>query len=325
MISAESDVRARPRINSADQRPVELSFLDEKTKAELNSLAKAGPPAVLLLKAEQHDLVIAVASTLGKVWVVDPVAREHDLIFAVPEGRWDVEQLRSLVMRPLQTIPLQHRLMIVDRVDELDDTSVDLLLKVLEEPGEATSFILLTSDASELKSTLRGRVERSVLLNAATPSERVKMLVTGGAQEQDAKLAVEVSADLVSLASFLVGEPALLASAVRLRALTDRMLNAPASAASSAVAEFDLLAAAYGKGFGSGERGVRAARRALVESWIGQLRESAVATLSSGTSPDRVAFVLTACDLASERLRTHAPLAISLTALHVAVAELHRN
>jgi DNA polymerase-3 subunit delta' len=314
-----------PSRHGGKDRPAELSFLDAQAKAELNALARSTPPAVLLLTASQHDLVLAVASTLGKVWVAEPLARDHDLHVAVPEGRWDIEQLRSLVLRPLQTVPIDRRVMIVDRVDELDDTSVDHLLKVLEEPTASTTFILLTSDLSALKATIRGRVGASVVLRPAPLEQRVNALVEGGVAQVDARRAVEASGDLVSLAPFLAANQALLDAAERVRALQGAVTSTPATAASNAAAEFDVLAGEYAKGFGSGERAVRAARRALVESWVGRVRADALESLRDGAHSGKVAAALAACDAALARLETHAPLIISLTALHVTVAELTRK
>jgi DNA polymerase-3 subunit delta' len=72
-----------------------------------------------------------------------------------------VEQIRQLravaYTRPFE---LPRRIFILDEAQTIHWQAVDLLLKVLEEPAETTSFILICPNAFELRSTIRSRCTR---------------------------------------------------------------------------------------------------------------------------------------------------------------------
>jgi len=69
-----------------------------------------------------------------------------------------VRQLRTVAYtRPFE---FPRRLFILDEAQAIHWQAVDLLLKVLEEPPETTSFILICPNAFELRSTIRSRCTR---------------------------------------------------------------------------------------------------------------------------------------------------------------------
>jgi len=69
-----------------------------------------------------------------------------------------VRQLRNLAYtRPFE---LPRRVFIVDQAQAVHWQAIDLLLKVLEEPPETTTLILICPNASEIRSTLRSRCQR---------------------------------------------------------------------------------------------------------------------------------------------------------------------
>lgn len=53
-----------------------------------------------------------------------------------------------------------RRVLVVDEVQSIHWQAIDLLLKVLEEPPETSSFILVCPNAFELRPTLRSRCTR---------------------------------------------------------------------------------------------------------------------------------------------------------------------
>ena len=69
-----------------------------------------------------------------------------------------IRQLRSIAYtRPFE---FPRRIFIIDDAQAIHWQAVDLLLKVLEEPPETTSFILVCPNAFELRSTIRSRCMR---------------------------------------------------------------------------------------------------------------------------------------------------------------------
>jgi DNA polymerase-3 subunit delta' len=69
-----------------------------------------------------------------------------------------VRQLRAIAYtRPFE---FPRRIFILDEAQTVHWQAVDLLLKVLEEPPETTSFILICPNAFELRSTIRSRCTR---------------------------------------------------------------------------------------------------------------------------------------------------------------------
>jgi len=69
-----------------------------------------------------------------------------------------IRQLRAIAYtRPFE---LPRRIFIIDEAQTIHWQAVDLLLKVLEEPPETTSFILVCPNTFELRSTIRSRCMR---------------------------------------------------------------------------------------------------------------------------------------------------------------------
>jgi DNA polymerase-3 subunit delta' len=69
-----------------------------------------------------------------------------------------IRQLRAIAYtRPFE---FPRRIFILDEAQSIHWQAVDLLLKVLEEPPETTSFILVCPNAFELRSTIRSRCMR---------------------------------------------------------------------------------------------------------------------------------------------------------------------
>ncbi len=85
-----------------------------------------------------------------------------DLQVIAPITRYILsEQIRVLrqvaYTRPFE---LPRRFFIIDQAQDIHWQAVDLLLKVLEEPPETTTFILVCPNAGELRSTIRSRCQR---------------------------------------------------------------------------------------------------------------------------------------------------------------------
>src|SRR5436190_9355897 len=85
-----------------------------------------------------------------------------DLQFIEPITRYIlIEQIRQVrnvaYTRPFE---LERRVFIIDQAQAVHWQAVDLLLKMLEEPPETTTFILACPNAHELRPTIRSRCNR---------------------------------------------------------------------------------------------------------------------------------------------------------------------
>ena len=69
-----------------------------------------------------------------------------------------IRQLRSVVYT--HPFEFRHRVFVIDEAQAIHWQAVDLLLKVLEEPPETTTLILICPNAYELRPTIRSRCRR---------------------------------------------------------------------------------------------------------------------------------------------------------------------
>ena len=106
-----------------------------------------------------------------------------DLQLIAPLTRYIlIEQIRQLrnvaYTRPFE---LKQRVLIVDQAQAIHWQAIDLLLKVLEEPPDTTTLILVCPNAYEIRSTLRSRcrqvrftfVDESILGEVLAKEDRV--------------------------------------------------------------------------------------------------------------------------------------------------------
>ena len=73
-----------------------------------------------------------------------------------------IDQVRTLVLARAAFGPLEGRakVFVVRRAEELSISAANALLKTLEEPGQRTHFVLLSSTADALLPTIRSRTQR---------------------------------------------------------------------------------------------------------------------------------------------------------------------
>jgi DNA polymerase-3 subunit delta' len=120
-----------------------------------------------------------------------------------------IDQVRTLVLARAAFAPHEGRakVFIVRRADELSVSAANALLKTLEEPGAKMHFILLTSQADVLLSTIRSRTQR--IRFAALPDDVVaKLLVARGIDAFRAAEIARISAGSMQAALGLADEKA---------------------------------------------------------------------------------------------------------------------
>ncbi|HEY8042555.1 MAG TPA: DNA polymerase III subunit [Polyangiaceae bacterium] len=106
-----------------------------------------------------------------------------------------IDQVRTLVLARAAFPPHEGRakVFIVRRAEELSTSAANALLKTLEEPGARTHFVLLSSVADALLSTIRSRTQR-VRFGALPEAVVVELLV--GAEHGVERAQAEATARL---------------------------------------------------------------------------------------------------------------------------------
>ncbi len=99
-----------------------------------------------------------------------------------------IDQVRTLVLARASFAPHEGRakVIVVRRADELSTSAANALLKTLEEPGDKTHFILLSSQADALLPTIRSRTQR-VRFGPLPDGVVAKLLATRGVPDGRAK------------------------------------------------------------------------------------------------------------------------------------------
>jgi DNA polymerase III subunit delta' len=115
-----------------------------------------------------------------------------------------IDQVRTLVLARAAFAPHEGkaRVFILRRAEELSTGAANALLKTLEEPGARTHFVLLSSRADSLLSTIRSRTQR-VRFGPLPEAVVERLLLAGGASDADAKAAAKLSRGSMAVAAAL--------------------------------------------------------------------------------------------------------------------------
>ena len=109
-----------------------------------------------------------------------------------------IRQLRQVAYtRPFE---FPRRIFIIDDAQTIHWQAADLLLKVLEEPPETTSFILISSSPYELRSTLRSRCLQILFQPVDEPVIRELLAQRGGLSDSQLAVACRACAGSVAKA-----------------------------------------------------------------------------------------------------------------------------
>jgi DNA polymerase-3 subunit delta' len=112
-----------------------------------------------------------------------------------------IEQIRQLrataYTRPFE---LARRIFVIDEAQTIHWQAVDLLLKVLEEPPESTALILISSNASALRPTIRSRCLRVPFLPVEEELVRDLIAREGRVPKPQQELAARIAAGSVAAA-----------------------------------------------------------------------------------------------------------------------------
>jgi DNA polymerase-3 subunit delta' len=118
-----------------------------------------------------------------------------------------IDQVRTLVLARAAFAPHEGkaRVFIMRRAEELSTGAANALLKTLEEPGDRTHFILMSSAAESLLPTIRSRTQR-VRFGPLPDATVERLLIDAGAKPADARAVAKLAHGSMAEAASL-GDP----------------------------------------------------------------------------------------------------------------------
>lgn len=109
-----------------------------------------------------------------------------------------IEQIRQLrATAYTHPFELKRRVFLIDEAQSIHWQAVDLLLKVLEEPPETTTLIMVSSNASALRPTIRSRCQRIPFLPVEDELVRDLIVKEGRVSQAQRELATRIAAGSV--------------------------------------------------------------------------------------------------------------------------------
>lgn len=145
------------------------------TKAQLDHMTNQFPHAVLFHGPMGVGLTgIAIYLAKATNSFTTTVLPVKDDLIDEEKGVITVKQIRGLYEQT-KTIPQGHRFIVIDYAERMGKQAQNAFLKLLEEPGEGTHFLLLSHDTSSLLPTIVSRVQ-TVEVRPVTHQQSVALL-----------------------------------------------------------------------------------------------------------------------------------------------------
>jgi len=134
-------------------------YIHERTKQQLDSYSRDVPQSLVFTGPEGVGLSASV-KYLADLINAKPifVLPEKDEKVDIEKGVITVDVIRRLYSMT-KTIETGTRLIVIDYAERIGSQAQNAFLKLLEEPGVNTHFILLTHTVSKLLPTIRSRVQ----------------------------------------------------------------------------------------------------------------------------------------------------------------------
>lgn len=131
--------------------------------------------------------------------------KHPDLLHLAPDGAFiKVDQIRRLIdALALKPVEARTRVVIMEDVQQMNPAAANALLKTLEEPYPATTFILTAPTAAEVMSTILSRCQR-VTFQPLTADILHALLPDYGLQTQNRELVAYLSGGSLSRARELL-------------------------------------------------------------------------------------------------------------------------
>jgi DNA polymerase III delta prime subunit len=150
-------------------------YINPRTKKSLETLANDLPQSIVFTGPEGVGLTSAV-TFVAELLKTKPiyVLPEKDEKIDVEKGVITVDIIRRLYSMT-KTIEKGTRLIVIDYAERMGVQAQNAFLKLLEEPGKNTHFIIMTHIVSKLLPTIQSRVQ-VVEIAPITPQQSDKLL-----------------------------------------------------------------------------------------------------------------------------------------------------
>ncbi|MBC7459624.1 AAA family ATPase [Candidatus Saccharibacteria bacterium] len=150
-------------------------FIHPATRAQLDILSRDIPQSLLFTGPEGVGLTASIAYLADKIQATPIVILpEKDEKVDIEKGVITIDIIRRLYSMT-KTIETKTRLIVIDYAERMGIQAQNAFLKLLEEPGVNTHFILLTHSPSRLLPTIRSRVQ-AVDIRPITTEQSVELL-----------------------------------------------------------------------------------------------------------------------------------------------------
>jgi len=181
------------------------AYINERTQQHLDILVRDLPQSIVFTGPDGVGLSSSV-DYIAKALKVQPifVFPEKDEKVDIEKGVITVDVIRRLYVQT-KTIETNTRLIVIDYVERMGTQAQNAFLKLLEEPGVNTHFILLTHSISSLLPTIRSRVQ-IVEIRPISPAQSEKLLFDLNVEDPTKR------AQLLFIASGLPAQLSLLAA-----------------------------------------------------------------------------------------------------------------
>lgn len=180
-------------------------YIHPKTQQHLDNLVHDLPQSIVLTGPDGVGLLSIVAYIAGHIHAKPIyILPEKDEKIDIEKGVITVDVIRRLYAMT-KTIETGKRLIVIDYAERMGVQAQNAFLKLLEEPGVNTHFILLTHTASKLLPTIRSRVQMTEVhpISLAQSEQLIDELRVTNAQKRAQLLfiAVGLPAQLTVLAN----------------------------------------------------------------------------------------------------------------------------
>ena len=150
-------------------------FIHPSTIAQLDILSRDIPQSLLFAGPEGVGLKASIFYLANKIQATPVfILPEKDEKIDIEKGVITVDIIRRLYGMT-KTIETKTRLIVIDYAERMGLQAQNAFLKLLEEPGHNTHFILLTHSPSQLLSTIRSRVQL-IDIRPITTEQSVELL-----------------------------------------------------------------------------------------------------------------------------------------------------
>lgn len=151
-----------------------MNLVMHPTSDALLAKVTAALPHALLLSADEGVGLGTIARSVASAHAADVtvVLPEKDEVIDIEKGSITVDSIRRLYMQT-RTKQQGSRIIVIDYAERMSHQAQNAFLKLLEEPGDDTSFILASHEPNRLLPTILSRVQHVELRRITTEQSTV--------------------------------------------------------------------------------------------------------------------------------------------------------